>query len=120
MFNKVVNQSYMTFVGVPGSGKSVTARHIALKLQEEGYDILPIEDISDIENQCNPDIPQVCVIDDVVGVLGLDISKFNKLCKYESSIKKPEMKETKVLMTCREVVYRNEYITSIFLSESDN
>uniref|UniRef100_A0A8W8NWT2 Novel STAND NTPase 3 domain-containing protein n=1 Tax=Magallana gigas TaxID=29159 RepID=A0A8W8NWT2_MAGGI len=79
MFNKVVDKPYVTFVGVPGSGKSVTVRHIALKLQEEGYDILPIKDISDIENHCNPDIPQVFVIDDVVGVLGLDMSEFNKL-----------------------------------------
>ncbi|XP_065924183.1 serine/threonine-protein phosphatase 6 regulatory ankyrin repeat subunit C isoform X6 [Magallana gigas] len=120
MFNKVVDKPYVTFVGVPGSGKSVTARHIALKLQEEGYDILPIKDICEIETHCNPEILQVFVIDDVVGVLGLDESEFNKLCKYESIIKKPEMKETKVLMTCREVVYRNEYLTNTFLSESAN
>lgn len=120
MFNKVVNQSYMTFVGAPGSGKSATARHKALKLQEEGYGILPIKDISDIEAHCNPEIPQVFVIDDVVGVFRLDMSEFNKICKYESLIKKPEMKETKVLMTCREVVYRNEYLTNTFLSKNEN
>ncbi|XP_065923472.1 uncharacterized protein [Magallana gigas] len=120
MFNRVVDKTYVTFVGVPGSGKSVTARHIALKLQEEGYYILPIKNISDIETQCIPDILQVFVIDDVVGVFGFDESKFNELCKYESIIKKPEMKETKVIMTCREVVYRNEYLTNTFLSESAN
>nr|XP_034322543.1 uncharacterized protein LOC117688541 [Crassostrea gigas] len=120
MFNRVVDKTYVTFVGVPGSGKSVTARHIALKLQEEGYYILPIKDISDIETHCIPDILQVFVIDDVVGVFGFDESMFNKLCKYESIIKKPEMKETKVIMTCREVVYRNEYLTNTFLSESAN
>lgn len=60
------------------------------------------------------------VIDDVVGVFGLDEFEFNKLCKYESIIKKFEMKEMKVFMICREVVYRNEYIISIFLLESEN
>ncbi|XP_065924185.1 uncharacterized protein [Magallana gigas] len=120
MFNKVVDKPYVTFVGVPGSGKSVTARHIALKLQEKGYDILPIKDISEIETHCNPEILQVFVIDDVVGVFGLDESEFNKICKYESIIKKSEKKEMKLLMTCREVVHRNEYLTNTFLSESAN
>lgn len=30
MLEKVRNHSFVTFVGVPGSGKTATARHIAL------------------------------------------------------------------------------------------
>lgn len=36
MLEKVRSQSYVMFVGVPGSGKTATARHIALVLQGEG------------------------------------------------------------------------------------
>ncbi|XP_062587315.1 uncharacterized protein LOC134248948 isoform X2 [Saccostrea cucullata] len=48
MLNKVRGQPYMTFVGAPGTGKSATIHHIALILQEEGYEIIPIIDISEI------------------------------------------------------------------------
>nr|XP_034321965.1 uncharacterized protein LOC105336698 isoform X2 [Crassostrea gigas] len=36
MLEKVKSQPYVMFVGVPGSGKTATARHIALVLQGEG------------------------------------------------------------------------------------
>lgn len=35
MLDTIKKQSYVTFVGVPGSGKTFTARHISLTLQEE-------------------------------------------------------------------------------------
>lgn len=38
MLVKARNQPFVTFVGVPGSGKTATARHIALILQKEGYE----------------------------------------------------------------------------------
>lgn len=44
MLNQVRKQPYVTFVGVPGSGKTATVRHIALILQKEGYEILPTVD----------------------------------------------------------------------------
>lgn len=96
------------FVGVPGCGKTATARHIALILQTEGYQILPIKDIKDIETYCDPHLPQVFVIDDVIGVFGLDMAELNLLRKYQDRLKCPTMPETKTLLTCREVVYRNE------------
>lgn len=110
MLEKVVNQPFVTFVGVPGSGKTVTARHIALKLQEEGYEILPIKDIKDIETYCDPNNPQVFVIDDVIGFLGLDMAAFNTLSRCEYLLKNPSMVKTKILMTCRKVVYKNEML----------
>lgn len=72
MLQQVQSQPYITFVGTPGSGKTATARHIALKLQkEDGYEILPIIDIKDIVTYCDPHNPQVFVIDDFLGVFGL-------------------------------------------------
>lgn len=108
MFDQVKKQTCVIFVGVPGSGKTATARHIALILQTEGYQILPIKDIKDIETYCDPHHPQVFVIDDVIGVFGLDLVELNLLRKYQDRFKCPTMPKTKTLMTCREVVYRNE------------
>lgn len=41
----------------------------------------------DIETFCDPDNLQVLIIDDVLGVLGLDMADFNKLEKYQDRIK---------------------------------
>lgn len=120
MLEKVRDQPFVTFVGVPGSGKTVTARHIALKLQEEGYEILPIKDIKDIETYCDPNNPQVFVIDDVIGFLGLDMAAFHMLSRYENLLKNPSMVKTKILMTCRKVVYKNETLSKSVLFKNDN
>lgn len=110
----------MTIVGAPGSGKTSTTRHIALKLQEKGYEILPIRDIGHIETYCDPHNPQVFVIDDVLGSLGLDMSAYFRLTCYSEKLKYPTMPRTKVLMTCREVVFRNEKILISVLSNKSN
>lgn len=119
MLEKVWDQPFMTFVGAPGSGKTATARHIALKLQEKGYKILPIKDICHIETYCDPHNPQVFVIDDVLGSLGFDMSAYFILDRYSDKINSPTMPRTKVLMTCREVVFRNEHISLCLFDESN-
>lgn len=120
MLKKVRDQPYVTFVGAPGSGKTATARHIALILQQEGYQCLPITESSKIEEYCDPENPQVFVIDDVVGFLGFDWSSFSTLRKYKETLINPSMPKTKVLMTCREVVYRNKQASNSFLTKEEN
>lgn len=120
MINRVFNQHFATIVGPPGSGKSATARHIALKLQQKGYDILPIRDIKDMETYCDPYNPQVFVFDDVLGKFGLDMGNFEVLCRFEDIFVNPIMSETKILMTCREVLYRKKMISDSFLMREDN
>lgn len=120
MLAKVKSQSYVTFVGVPGSGKTATARHIALKLRGEGYEVLSIKIISDIDAYGDPHNPQVFVIDDILGVHGLNVDTYHNLNKYEYSLKQPTMPKSKVLMTCRELVYRYEMLSESFLCKQDN
>lgn len=121
MFDQVKNQPYVTFVGVPGSGKSATAHHIALKLHnEEGYDILPIKEVSKIEDYCDPDSPKVFVIDDVVGVFGFNNGQFDMLERYKDIIISADMSKTKIIMTCREVVFKNETLSKCFLTKKAN
>lgn len=120
MLKQVRDQPYVTFVGAPGSGKTATARHIALILQREGYQCLPITKSSKIEEYCDPENKQVFVIDDVVGTLGFNLNFFFTLTRYEETIINPPMPKTKVLMTCREVVYRNKQALNTFLTKEEN
>lgn len=115
MLKEVQNQPYMTFVGAPGSVKTATARHIALKLQkEDGYAILPIRELKNIITYCDTHKPQVFVIDDLLGVFGLNNGVLNVFDIYEDKIKNPRMSKTKILMTCREIVFRNETLLKRF------
>lgn len=120
MLEKVKQQSYVTFVGVPGSGKTVTARHIALKLEEEGYEILPIKKVEFIETFCDPNNPQVFLLDDVVGIYGFDMKEFDTMSRYEDRFIKPTMQGKKIIMTCREAVFKNEVLSNTFISQKKN
>lgn len=119
ILDQVREQPYVTFVGVPGSGKTATTRHIALILQREGYEILPITDKNKIKDYCDPYRPQVFVIDDVLGVFGFDIAEFHMLIKYQKCLSRPTMQKSKCLMTCRETIFRNEALFDTFLSKEE-
>ncbi|XP_056005263.1 uncharacterized protein LOC130050161 [Ostrea edulis] len=119
MMEKVRNQPYVTFVGVPGSGKSATAHHIALKLQEEGYEVVPTKDVRKMEDYGDPRNPQVFVIDDVVGVFGLQKSNVDVLTNYEQKITDPCMVKSKTLMTCREAVFNETLPYKPFLTKEE-
>lgn len=120
VLDQVRKQSYVVFVGVQGSGKTATVRHIALLLQKEGYEIVILRDVRLIETYSNPKKPQLFVIDDVVGKFLLEKSELNALRKYEDRIMKPVMPKSKTLMTCRTIVFRNKRLSNHFVSEGGN
>lgn len=110
----------MTFVGVPGSGKTATVRHIALILQKEGYEILPTADKNKIEDYCDPQNPQVFVINDVLGLYVLERAELKTLERYRDRLIKPTFSKPKVLMTCRVSIYRNEQVFKSDLFRKEN
>lgn len=120
MYKQVLSKPFVMFVGVPGSGKTATARHIALKLQKEDYDILSIKDIKDIETYCDTDKSQVFVIDDVLGKFSLDMKAYDLISRYKDSLLDATMNKTKVLLTCRLQVFRNHKLLEFFLCKEDH
>lgn len=100
MIEKVKNQPYFMFIGVPGSGKTATARHIALKLQEDGYAILSIKDLKDIVTYCVQDKKHVFVIDDVLGIFGFAMDLLTLLYKFRDTLNNLTKSKSKVIMTC--------------------
>lgn len=120
MVEKVKDQPYVMFVGAPGSGKTATARHIALKLQEEGYEILSINDIKDFETYYDPSNPQVFVIDDVLGKFNLDMKTYAFLNSHKESLLNLTESNTKLILTCREQVYRSKKLLGFFFCKQDN
>ncbi|XP_061190231.1 uncharacterized protein LOC133198101 [Saccostrea echinata] len=120
VLEKVKKQPCVVFVGVPGSGKTVMARHTALTLRDKNYEVVPVNEIGQMKLFCDPLNPQVFVLDDVVGKFGFQQSKMDLLIDYEQMILNPAMPDSKILLTCRETVYNKAKTSSAFFSEESN
>ncbi|CAG2210990.1 unnamed protein product [Mytilus edulis] len=105
---KVVKDKQCTIItGVPGSGKSAIAYHVAIYMQEtEGYTVVPIWIPSELIKLANSNSKQLFVFDDVFGKYSLN--EFNLNC-WESEIRHIKMllnnNILKVLITCRSYLY---------------
>lgn len=117
---QVQEQKYVMFVGAPGSGKSATVRHIALKLQHNGSEVWTITDIRCIETYFNPSKPQVFIIENALGIFELDKSKLNKIREYKEKIEIPLNEKTKILFTCRDTIFKNRALAKTFLAKKEN
>ena len=42
VLDMVMSTNYITIIGGPGSGKTATARHIALQYEEKGWEVVPV------------------------------------------------------------------------------
>lgn len=119
MLEQVRQNTFTTFVGNPGSGKSATAHHIAIKLNEEGFDIVPIREIKEFQDLYSAHAQQVFVFDDVFGHLGFHINSYNSFKTYEDRLNDLELKKTKILFTCREVIFNHASISHTCTCLSD-
>jgi tRNA uridine 5-carbamoylmethylation protein Kti12 len=57
----------------PGSGKTATARHIALQLEKQGWEVVPVCKLEDIIEYGDKDHKQVFVLDDVLGIFAVEM-----------------------------------------------
>ncbi|CAC5358038.1 ANK [Mytilus coruscus] len=76
---KVIQKNQCTIItGIPGSGKSALAYHVAIHIQEtEGYTVLPNWVPSELMKMANSNIKQLFVFDDVFGKYSLNECNLN-------------------------------------------
>lgn len=104
----IKDTNLITVVGNPGTGKSTLIHHVALHLQSQNYEVLPVHFPLDIVNYINQEKSQVFVIDDVCG-------KYSVSSQLSESwqILKEDIEnilntfETKVLLSCRTNIFRS-------------
>ncbi|XP_048758447.2 uncharacterized protein LOC125668372 [Ostrea edulis] len=97
---------HVTVTGGGGIGKTSLIRHVALQLAREGFEILPMSSIDEIIICGNLGVKQVFVVDDVLGVHGVDVGLYNSWMAKSERIFNLLESGSKLLMTCRSVVLK--------------
>nr|XP_022290520.1 uncharacterized protein LOC111102161 [Crassostrea virginica] len=106
ILDKVQSHPITTIIGGPGSGKTTTARHLALRLQNDfEFEIVPVDDFTEIKQYGHPKCKLVFILDDVIGVFGVEYEKLRNLETYRESILNALGERSKILFTCRKAVY---------------
>ncbi|CAC5383298.1 unnamed protein product [Mytilus coruscus] len=108
----------VTFIGGPGSGKTATARHIALLFERLGWEIVPICKEEEILRYGNCHIRQVFLLDDILGCFAVDMSRFNNIVSREKNIIRSLSDNSKLLLTCRKSVYNEALVLKPFVFEN--
>ncbi|VDI17889.1 Hypothetical predicted protein, partial [Mytilus galloprovincialis] len=98
----------------PGSGKSSLVRHVALHIQNEGYEILPVSNPKEIIKWYDPSKNILFVVDDFCGTYSLNPMQFDKWKNMMEKIKALlEKKPVKLIMSCRLQVYKDRQMESL-------
>ena len=114
----VNSNTYITLIGGPASGKSATARHIALKLESDNFEVVPVCKLEEILLYGNFDRKQVFVLDDVLGIYSVDMTIYNSIASHMTSIFKAIGEESKLLFTSRKTVYVEAKRIKSFVTEN--
>ncbi|XP_071141708.1 uncharacterized protein [Mytilus edulis] len=103
------DNSCLTLTAPSGVGKSFIARHSALLLKKEGYDIIPVDLPLDIKTYYQPGKKTVFIVDDICGNFTanqIQIDKWKQLLPVIDIIIADKC--CKIIVSCRLQVYKDE------------
>ena len=118
VLDMVKSKNYMTIIGGPGSGKTATARHIALQLERKGWKVVPVCRLEEIIQYLDRDLKQVFVLDDVLGIFAVDMNIYNIIMNHKEQIDNLIRGTSKLLFTCRKSVYKEASEVRLFVTEN--
>ncbi|XP_052058901.1 uncharacterized protein LOC127699188 [Mytilus californianus] len=115
----IKENSCVTITASSGVGKTATLRHVALRMVEEGYDVLIVTEPGDILRFYNPNKKILFVVDDFCGNFSLDQSDIKSWEPIMEDIKQNlNQKQTKILAACRLQVYQDDKFDSLSVFKS--
>ena len=117
-FEMVQSNNYITIIGGAGSGKTATARHIALQLEKQGWEVVPVCKLEDIIEYGDRDRKQVFVLDDILGIFAVEKNIYNNIFAHKEMIFTTIGQTSKILFTCRKSVYKEAFKLGAFVTEN--
>ncbi|CAG2244528.1 unnamed protein product [Mytilus edulis] len=120
IYQGIKTDQLVAIIGSTGTGKSVYAKHIALKLKNEyGYTIVYPRQQSDIKQYFLPGTKQVFLIDDFIGKNAFDEAEAVSWEEGPFIYKILSTNDqTKVILTCRKAIWNPEICERLRLSAS--
>ncbi|XP_052073101.1 uncharacterized protein LOC127711173 isoform X13 [Mytilus californianus] len=103
------DNSCLTLTAPSGVGKSFIARHTALLLKKEGYNIIPVYSPTDIRDYYQPGKQTVFIVDDICGNFSANqqqIDNWKQLLPVINTIIADKC--CKIIVSCRLQVYKDE------------
>ncbi|CAC5406432.1 unnamed protein product [Mytilus coruscus] len=110
----ILTESCVTLIGNSGTGKSFLSRHVALKMMEQGYFIIPCDNPGDIRQWFKPGRKTLFVFDDVCGRYTLNqqiVVDWKQRLDHITSLL--DDKSCKIMTTCRLDVSKDEQFSSL-------
>lgn len=116
-------QNFVVLMGHPGSGKSAVLHHIALKYRKQGWNVKPINKVTDImqfvnSSKMNLDRRTLFVWNDPIGKETFDEIDYNSWRKHEESLKAC-LKKVKLLLSCRNYILSDERVRGLLKDKSN-
>ncbi|XP_063411650.1 uncharacterized protein LOC134694566 [Mytilus trossulus] len=102
------DNSCLTLTAPSGVGKSFIARHTALVLKKEGYNIIPVELPSDIKTYYQPGKHTVFIVDDICGNFTVDQQQIENWKQLLPVINRVIEDKCCKIVSCRLQVYKDD------------
>ncbi|XP_063406711.1 uncharacterized protein LOC134690648 isoform X3 [Mytilus trossulus] len=109
VMEQLQDNSCLTLTAPSGVGKSFIARHTALLLKKEGYNIIPVYSPTDIRDYYQPGKQTVFIVDDICGNFTANQQQIENW-KQLLPVIKTIMADTycKIIVSCRLQVYKDD------------
>lgn len=110
-----IKENNLTLVsGPPGSGKSATVHHIALKMRSKGFKVVYVSSIENICEYWKPDEKQLFVLDDPFGIHDADEYEVKRWLKFHEDIKVYcQYSSMKILVSVRLHIIQNRKVKQV-------
>ncbi|XP_076072691.1 uncharacterized protein LOC143044521 [Mytilus galloprovincialis] len=116
----IQKNSCVTITASSGVGKTATLQHVALKMAEEGYDVLLVTNPQNIIEFYNPNQKTLFVIDDFCGTYSINKSD---LYNWEPVMKRIEelvhKSLIKIIVACRIQVYKDNKFEALHIFKTN-
>ncbi|XP_063447976.1 uncharacterized protein LOC134727525 [Mytilus trossulus] len=107
VFSLLKKENCVTVVGSPGVGKTAVIRHVALKMKEIGYTVIPITIPTDIRDFYQPGRQTVFVVDDMCGNFTANKQLIDNWKQLLGVVDNIVLDNCKIIVSCRSQVYKD-------------